>query len=110
MPQVLTTSADVNCGPAPAHGGKATLTSSSKLKVSGVAVLLQSGIGAIGGCKQSSSNTSPDLNVASIATGPAQKLMSDGSPVLLSTLTGFGDGKPPGAITGSDSQTKLAAS
>jgi hypothetical protein len=112
MPTVLTTNATVSCGPAPTHGGTAQLTSGSKLKVSGTPVLLLSGIGAISGCKQSSSNTSPDLALgpAPPPSGFSQKLMSDGSPVVLSTFAAVGSGKPPGNVSATESQTKLTAS
>jgi hypothetical protein len=107
MAQVLTTSAQVKCQ----HGGMAVLTSSSKLAVSGTKVLLKAGVGQLTSpvCPNSGGPPTPDLNV-SITTGLSQKLMSDGNPVLLSTLTGTGDGSPPGTVSATESQTKLMAS
>lgn len=107
MPQVLTTSAQVTCS----HHGGALLTSGSKLKVNGTPVLLASGVGQISSpvCPNSGGPPTPDLNVT-IAGGQAQKLKSDGNAVLLSSLTGTGDGAPPGAISATETQTKLTAS
>ena len=107
MPQVLTTSAHVVCS----HGGGAQLSSGSKLKVSGTPVLLESGVGtlALPPCPNQTSSTTKDTTV-SISGGQSQKLFSDGSPVLLSTLSGKGDGAPQGAVSATESQTKLAAS
>lgn len=109
MPQVLTTSAQVVCN----HGGGALLSGNPKLKVNGTPVLLQSGIGQITSppctLKPAPSSPTPDLTIT-IAAGQSQKLMANGSPVMLSTLTGTGDATPtPGTISGSDSQTKLMA-
>ena len=111
MAQVLTTSAKVTCGPAPPHGGGALLSSTSKLSVSGTKVLVESGVGQLVNpvCPNSGNPPTPDLTIT-ISGGQSQKLMSDGSPVLLSTLTGLGSGAPQGAISASESQQKLVAS
>jgi len=107
VPQVLTTGATISC----AHSGTVELSSDSKLKVSGVQVLLQNGLGKIDGCKQpTGQGTAPDLNASASAT-LSQKLMSDGNPVMVTPLVGIGDGSPqPSPLTAGESQSKLAAS
>ena len=107
MPQVLTTSAQVTCN----HGGGAQLTSSAKLKVNGVPVLLQSGIGNLISppCPNQTSSTTKDQTI-SVVGGQSQVLKADGSPVMLSTLSGTGSGTPPGTISASESQSVLTAS
>jgi hypothetical protein len=107
MPKVLTKSAQVQCS----HGGGALLGGNAKLKVDGTPVLLESGVGTLTSplCPNQSSSTTKDTNVT-IAGGRSQKLFADSNPVLLSTLSGSGDGAPPGTISATEPQTKLTAS
>jgi hypothetical protein len=109
MAQVLTTGATITC----AHQGTVGLSSDSKLKVSGVQVLLQNGLGSISGCIQpndTSKGTAQDMTAS--ATGTLSlKLMSNGSPVLVTPLSALGSGLPaPSTLTASEPQTKLVAS
>ena len=110
MAQVLTTAATITC--AHTGPGRVDLSSSSKLKVSGVQVLVASSLGAISGCTQpTSQGTAPDLQTFSTTGTLSQKLVSNGSPVLVTPLVATGNGLPaPSTLSASESQAKLVAS
>ena len=103
MAAVLTTSSTINCS----HQGTVQKTSTEKLKVNGSSVLLESSLKAIPDCPNQSSSTTKDKKVDSVLGGIAQKLKSGGTGVLLATLSGKGDGSPPGTLSASAGQTKL---
>jgi hypothetical protein len=96
MSYVLIVNSQVVCPHAP---GKAAVSSSTKLTVDGVKVLVLAGVQGvnIGGCSQptdTSKSTQTCLHVTT-ATGTANKLTAGGQPVVLDTLSGFTDGSPP---------------
>lgn len=97
MPRVLTTAIPVKCP----HVGIVTLASAVRLRVAGVAVLVQSApptpLGTVVSCTAGSPSLpgTPCLKVLTITAGQAGKLTVGGRPVLLATLTGTTDGTPP---------------
>jgi hypothetical protein len=109
MSKALTTASDVECG----HQGAVQVSSSAKLTIGGNAVLIASGVvgSSVAHCATpASSTTSPCMTVLSVLpTSLAQKLTVGGLPVVLDTLSGLTDGKPPGSLQSSAGQSKLAA-
>lgn len=120
MAKVLTKASEVKC----AHSGKASLSSSALLKVGGDPVLREADVkgASLSGC--STTNRSPTQanqtkdvkcsSVSSVATDEATKLMADGKPVSLDTLTGMSDGTladvtPLPGVSASAKQSKLTA-
>lgn len=120
MAGVLTTASNVTCGHSP---GRVSTSSSAKLKVSGSAVLLKTGVSSksVSGC---STVTSTDSNgvtqnqqcssVSSVTAGEATKLKAGGSFVMLDTLAGQTDGMvnyttPQTKLSATAGQTKLKA-
>jgi hypothetical protein len=102
MAAVLTTSSTITCS----HQGTVQKTSTAKLKVNGSPVLLESSLGAIPDCPNQSSSTTKDTKVASVL-GAAQKLKAGGNGVLLATLSGKGNGSPPGDLSATAGQALL---
>lgn len=113
MPNVLTTTSRVLCGPDTGnHGGRVATASAAKLTVAGNPVLLRSGIGPSlsAPCKTPASSPSkPCTAVTSIVAGGAVKLTAGGSAVMLDTLAGTTDGNPIGTLPAAAEQTKLTA-
>jgi hypothetical protein len=117
MPGVLTLASNVKCGHGP---GKVSTSSSAKLKVSGSAVLLESGISGkavvFGSCGITPSDKSSKCTqVSSVTAGRATKLKAGGRPVMLDSLAGQTDGKlesvtPQPLLAATAGQTKLTAS
>ena len=103
MAAVLTTSSTINCS----HQGTVKKTSTAKLKVNGSSVLLESSLGAISDCPNQSSSTTKDSKVDSVLGGVAQKLKAGGNGVLLATLSGKGNGSPPGTLSATAGQSLL---
>jgi hypothetical protein len=97
MPRVLTTAIPVRCP----HVGIVTLTSSTRLRVVGVDVLILAApptpLGTVASCPAGSPSLpgTPCLKVLTITAGQAGKLTVGGRPVLLATLVGTTDGTPP---------------
>jgi hypothetical protein len=86
MANALTTDSAVTC----AFHGTAQLTSKAKLHVNGAPVLLAKDATSwpMSGCQQVTGNTStPCVTLFQVTNGAAAKLTSDGSPVLLDSLT-----------------------
>ncbi len=118
MPGVLTTSSNCTCG----HSGTVSTSSSTKLQVSGSAVLLQAGIAGqtVSGCATPpASAPSPIatkcMTVTSVTAGTSTKLQADGQPVMLDTLAGATDGTvanvtPQTLLSATAGQSKLTAS
>jgi hypothetical protein len=119
MSKPLTNAGDVKCG----HQGKAVLSSTAKLKVSGQNVLLKTDVmgKTIAGCSivlasdMSGVTDKPCLTVASVTAGEATKLKVGGFFVILDDqLAGTTDGMqakttPLTALSGSAQQNKLKA-
>ncbi len=105
MAKSLTTASKVVCG----HQGTLTLTSNSKLKVSGSPVATKAGPG-VSGCQTANSSNTKKCTTASTVGGAAGKLKVQGSPVILDTVGGSTDGNPPGTVTATANQNKLRAS
>ena len=109
MSKALTTGSDVQCG----HKGAVQVSSSAKLTIGGNAVLLTSGVmgSSVANCGTPiSSTTAPCSTVLSVLpTSLAQKLTVGGLPVVLDTLSGLTDGKPPGSLLSKPVQSKLTA-
>ncbi len=118
MPGVLTTGSNVSCG----HGGTVGTSSSAKLKVSGNAVLLKTGIAmkSVSSCQTppASDVSGPTAmkctTVTSVDSGEATKLTAGGAPVVLETLTGQTDGMvgkvtPQLLLSATAGQSKLKA-
>jgi hypothetical protein len=111
MASVMTTGGEVKCGHGP---GKVTLGSgASKLQVNDKAVLLKNDVDAkkVSGCTTvtDTSKSLQQCGEASVATGTASKLTVGGAAVLLESLKGKTDGKPPGVLSASAGQSKLDA-
>ncbi len=119
VPGVLTTSSNCTCG----HSGSVATSSSTKLQVSGNAVLLQTGIAgqSVSGCATppASDNSGPTatkcMTVASVTAGTSAKLQAGGQPVMLDTLAGTTDGMvgkvtPQTLLSATAGQSKLTAS
>ena len=119
MSGVLTTASNVTCG----HQGTVSTSSSTKLKVSGAAVLLQAGVAgkSVGTCStppaadaSGTPTAQPCQTVASVGAGAATKLQAGGTPVMVDTLTGTTDGMvgkvtPQTLLSASAGQSKLTA-
>jgi len=113
MPAVLTAGSTLKC----AHQGTVSTSGSSKLKVDGNDVLILAGLGAwsIGPeCTNKGGSLKPCTKVVPPpAAGVATKLIVDGSPAILDTLSVITDSTPapPGLVTAqSANQNKLVAS
>ncbi len=99
----------VTCGHWP---GDVATAGVAKLRVNGVAVLLEAsvvgktvtGCGTVGASDMSGPTAKPCTSVASIMLGKSTKLQVGGLPVLLDTLTGTTDGM----VTKVTPQTLLA--
>jgi hypothetical protein len=115
MAGVLTLASNVTCGHAP---GKVSTSSSTKLRVSGSAVLLEGGVSGkkVEACGIVLSNSSsPCKQVGGVMAGRATKLKADGQPVMLDTLAGQTNGvlasvTPQAVLAATAGQTKLTAS
>lgn len=109
MPAVLTSASTVGCGHDP---GRVGTSSAAKLSVGSARVLLSDSIAtkAVSVCSTPvSDKTQPCATVLTVASGTAAKLTAGGAPVVLATLAGTTDGKPPGTLNSSGTQTKLTA-
>jgi hypothetical protein len=106
MANVLTDSSSVGCG----HGAAIKLTTNSKLKVNGSAVVIQVGpqIKATD-CGNGTGGGNKQCSTASPVGGTASKLKVGGFPVYLDTVSGTTDGNPPGKLTPTANQSKLTA-
>jgi hypothetical protein len=115
MAFVVTEGASISCGHVP---GKVSATASqTKLTVAGKGVLLAADVTKkpVANCpvKPAAPATEPTpcLTCNNVTAGESHKLTLKGKPVLLSTLAGTTDGKPPGVLSViSQPQTKLSAS
>jgi len=98
MPPIVTSNATIMC----VHGGRVMVTPRQmKVQIQGGSVMcLPDLIGApIVGCLQPPSpSTKPCTIVVSTPSGFSPKVLVDGRPVYLATLTGITDGVPPGTI------------
>lgn len=108
MGSPLTIASTVQCG----HFGTVAVSSSTKLTVSGSAVLIQTGVAgkSVAGCttQVTPGGNKPCTTVGSVAPPSlALKLTAGGQPVVLDSLVGLTDGVPPGALLGVAGQTKL---
>ena len=107
MANVMTTKGTLACS----HGGKATLTSSAKLKIQGAAVLLYSDVigWPIALCAQTDASNSqvPCTAVQSPSAGQSKKLKVGGVAVVLDDLGGQTNGKPQSTFTVGAGQSKF---
>ncbi|HXQ45349.1 MAG TPA: hypothetical protein VN806_01970 [Caulobacteraceae bacterium] len=108
MGSPLTMSSTVQCG----HLGTVQVSSSTKLTIGGVAVLVQAGVAGksvlLCTTLPTAAGNKPCQTVSSVLPiSLSQKLTAGGNPVVLDSLKGLTDGVPPGTLLAVAGQAKL---